>query len=93
MIDPEELFRAVHECRLLVFMENGNHFQQVSLDGEQFKKISDAIVKIIKPRDKAGDEVVEIQVVDNIRIPAKIFENLNSIHDVPSHQSPKASRS
>ena len=56
----------LYEQRLLVFMENDvgtNKYNQVLLNQEQFKKISDAVIsKKVDMFDlKPGHEVVEIE--------------------------------
>ena len=90
-MEDDPLFGA-YETRLLVFLETGTHdgFQQVYLNHEQFKKVSDAIIQDTKNEYQAWSskdttglkknmEIVEIQMSEDI-IPNTLFEGMNSIN-------------
>ena len=67
MIQPKDqqvLETLIHELRLLVFLEvepQSNKYNQVYLDAEQFKKVSDSIVirKLESNNMKEGFELCE----------------------------------
>lgn len=80
MNDP---FFGAFETRLLVFLEDSDYdgFRQVYLTQEQFKKVSDAIIReSIPDKDRPGMETVRIEM-STTKIEAKPFEGMNSIND------------
>jgi hypothetical protein len=81
-MSEDPLFGA-YETRLLVFLETDTYdgFHQVYLNKEQFKKVSDAIIRSISKDEtnlKENMEIVKIQMSEDI-IPPTLFEGMNSI--------------
>ena len=73
----------LNEQRLLVFLETdaqSGKFNQVFLNEEQFKKVSDAIINTKRVGEdlKAGMEEVELTTSEEEYV---LPENLNSIND------------
>ncbi len=82
MTDP---LAGAYELRILVFIEKEDYsgFNQVMLDKEQFKKVSDGIITGFKkdPTLKEGYEMTSYNADDDIFIPASVFDGLNSINE------------
>lgn len=82
MID-DPLFGA-YEMRLIVLMENEDHdgFNQVMLNEEQFKKVSDAIcVSVRKDASlKEGYDLAQFKLDDERTLPPDLFDGMNSIN-------------
>ncbi len=82
-MNSEDIPLWAHELRLLVLMENEEWtgFSQVLLNKEQFKKVSDAILKESKldPTLKPGYEMGVFDLKDDVVIPSEHFEGMESI--------------
>lgn len=80
-----DAFANAYELRLLVFIEKDDFsgFNQVMLDRNQFKKVSDDILTGTKkdPTLKDGYEMATFNANDEIFIPAEVFDGLNSINE------------
>ncbi len=93
-MNADEMLAAVHELRLLVFVEcvpeecssevhpDVRHFHQVKLNEEQFKRVSDATC-VSARKDSAlkdGYEICE-QIVSDECYEGELFDGLNSIEE------------
>lgn len=71
---------VMYGTRMLVFIEEepqSNKYRQVLLNAEQFKKVSDSIIKIEKQADENGQEIVSFdQSEESYTLP-----DLKEIHD------------
>lgn len=79
----DDLLSYVNELRLIVLMENEDRtgFSQVLLNEQQFKKVSDAIIKksTKDPSLKVGYEMATFDYKDDVVIPIQYFEGMESI--------------
>lgn len=82
----EDILAALFEKRLIVLMESddGATFEQVVLNQEQFKKVSDAIGTVVDDPETQqnlpeGAEVCNVVINDEVHIPANLFLGLSSI--------------
>ncbi len=78
-IDPMQLY----EERLLVLIEDVDEgvFRQVILSGDQFKKVSDAVLSEKRTGDdlKVGMEEVKITIGEK-ELPVNLFDGMSSIN-------------
>jgi hypothetical protein len=80
----EDLISDAYEQRLILLLENEdfNGFNQVMLNSEQFKKISDACFRDsrVDPSLKPGYEMGTILLSEET-YPSEPFDGLNSINE------------
>jgi len=72
------------EQRLIILLENGeyNGFNQVLLNEDQFKRISDILAENLVESDEElrdGFEIVDFEVDENKTFPGELFEGVASI--------------
>ena len=77
------LFGA-YEKRIIVLLENDDYsgFNQVLLNAEQLKKVSDAIILSTRKDSslKEGYDLVEVNLDDDRTIASDVFEGMNSVN-------------
>jgi len=82
--DPTDLYFALNELRVLVFMEADDRsgFRQVLLNREQFKRVSEAIVREQCPDSPDGDRVEHVHVeMSEELVPNETFEGMSSVEE------------